>query len=62
VVNQYIWVEIAVGEFFAGLGIGIAVLQPSSQPSITQMFPQQMQQMMQDPQTMNQWMNYMMLQ
>ena len=35
-VNQYIWVGIAVGVFFAGLGIGIAVLQPSNQPSMGQ--------------------------
>jgi hypothetical protein len=58
-VNQAIWIGIAVGVFFAGLGIGYAVFQSS--PSNTMLARQQMMtQMMSDPQTMNEWMNQMM--
>ena len=55
--NQSLWIGIAVGVFFAGLGIGIVALQPAYQPTITN---NQMQQIMNDPQTMNQFMNNMM--
>ena len=54
-VSQGILIGIAVGVFFAGIGIGIAALQPTSM-----MTGQNMQQMMNDPQQMNQWMNTMM--
>jgi len=55
--NQSLWIGIAVGAFFAGLGIGIAALQPAYPPMMTH---NQMQQMINDPQAMNQWMNNMM--
>jgi len=54
-VSQGILIGIAVGVFFAGIGIGIAALQTTSM-----MTGQNMQQMMNDPQQMNQWMNTMM--
>lgn len=60
VVNQSIWIGIAVGVFFAGLGIGYAVLQ-STTPAIPMMMnQQQMQQMMNEPDLMNQWHQTMM--
>ena len=52
-VNQYVWVGIAVGIFVAGIGIGYAALQgDSGMPGMMNfgaMSPQQMQQAMQDP-------------
>jgi len=60
VVSQGILIVIVVGVFFAGLGVGYAVLQsnvPTTTPMMTQ---QQMQQMMNDPNMMNQWMGTMM--
>ena len=59
-VNQAILIGIAVGVFFAGLGIGYAVFQSYSQPNFAMMNPQQMQQMMNNPQFMNQWHQTMM--
>ena len=50
-VNQYIWIGVTIGAFFAGIGIGYGVLQ--SNPTMM-MNPQQMQQMMNNPQAMNQ--------
>ncbi len=35
VASQYVWIGIAVGVFFAGIGIGYAVFQSSNQPNIT---------------------------
>lgn len=58
--NQYVWIGITVGVFFAGIGIGYAVLQSTASPSVMHMTPQQMQQMMNDPQLMNQWHQQMM--
>lgn len=58
-VKQTILIGIAIGVFFAGLGIGYAVFY-SSQPNYANMTPQQMQQMMNDPQHMNQMMEMMM--
>lgn len=58
--SQYVIVGIAVGVFFAGLGIGYAVFSQIQSASFTQMSPQQMQQMMNNPQAMNNWMNTMM--
>lgn len=52
-------IGIAIGVFFAGLGVGYAVLQ-STVPATPMMTSQQMQQMMNDPQATNQWMNTMM--
>ena len=56
-VNQYVWVGIAIGVFIAGLGIGFAINQYTVTPG---MMAQNMQQMMQNPtqrqQVMNQWM------
>ena len=57
-VSQGILIGIAVGVFFAGIGIGYAALQPTTTPAM--MSTQQMQQMMNDPQQMNQWMTTMM--
>ena len=70
-VNQNIWIGIAIGTFFAGLGIGIAILQTISYPAMTgnqmplmMQNPQSMEQwhqaVMDDPEAMNQWMNVMM--
>ena len=47
-VSQYAVIGITVGVFFAGLGVGYAVLQ--STYSMPMMGPQNMQQMMSDPQ------------
>lgn len=58
-VSQSIMIGIAIGVFFAGLGVGYAVLQ-STVPATPMMTSQQMQQMMNDPQATNQWMNTMM--
>ncbi|CAD6517712.1 conserved hypothetical protein [metagenome] len=58
-VSQPILIGIIAGVFFAGLGIGYAVLQ-SAQPNYSNMTPQQMQQMMNNPQMMNQWHQTMM--
>lgn len=71
-INQYIWIGIVVGVFFAGIGIGYATLQSNTTPMM--MNPQQMQQMMNnlpqrqqimnqmlsDPKIMTEWMNNMM--
>jgi len=59
-VSQGILIWIAVGVFFAGVGIGYAVLQSTTPTMPMMMNQQQMQQMMNDPQQMNQWMNTMM--
>jgi hypothetical protein len=61
VVTKYVWIGIAVGVFFAGVGIGYAIFQSTVAPGgFAQMTPQQMQQMMNNPnfrqQMMNQWM------
>lgn len=58
-VKQTILIGIAIGVFFAGLGIGYAVFY-SSQPNYANMTPQQMQQMMNNPQMMSQWHQTMM--
>lgn len=58
--SQGIWIGIAIGVFFAGLGIGYAVFQSSNQLNFANMTPQQMQQMMNNPQAFNSWMNTMM--
>ena len=52
-------IGIAVGVFFAGLGIGYAAFQ-SAAPATPMMTTQQMQQMMNDPNMMNQWHQTMM--
>ncbi|AFS81293.1 hypothetical protein NKOR_07130 [Candidatus Nitrosopumilus koreensis AR1] len=60
-VSQYVMIGIAVGVFFAGIGIGYAMMQTSTpQNNFMQMTPQQMQQMMNDPNMMNQWHQTMM--
>lgn len=58
--TNVIWIGIAVGVFFAGLGIGYAVFQSYNQPNFATMTPQQMQQMMSDPKLMSQWQQTMM--
>lgn len=58
-VSQSVMIGIAVGVFFAGLGVGYAVLQ-SSVPATPMMTQQQMQQMINDPNMMNQWHQTMM--
>ena len=59
-VSQTILIGIAVGVFFAGLGVGYAAFQSYSQPNFAMMTPQQMQQMMNNPQMMTQWHQTMM--
>lgn len=59
-VSQNIWIGIVVGVFFVGLGIGYVVLQSPTPASPMMMTNQQMQQMMNNPQTMNQWHQQMM--
>ncbi|HSB84607.1 MAG TPA: plastocyanin/azurin family copper-binding protein [Nitrosarchaeum sp.] len=58
-VSKPILIGIIIGVFFAGLGIGYAVLQ-FGQPNYSNMTPQQMQQMMNDPKQMTQWHQTMM--
>jgi len=57
VVSQVILIGIIAGVFFAGLGVGYAALQSSTQTSSMMMNPQQM---MNDPQAMTQWMKNIM--
>ena len=57
-VNQGFLIGIAVGVFFAGIGIGYTALQSSTTSPV--MNSQQMQQMMNNPEQMNPWMNAMM--
>lgn len=54
-VSQGIVIGIAVGVFFAGIGIGYVALQSSTSTTPIMMNSQAMQQMMSDPQQMNQW-------
>lgn len=58
--SQAIWIGIAIGVFFAGLGIGYAVFQSSPSSMMLQSRHQMIGQMMSDPQVMNDWMNQMM--
>ena len=58
-INQYVWVGIAVGVFAAGIGIGYAVFANTYNPSTMMQNPQFMQRMMQDPQMMQTWMQTM---
>ncbi|MDP3780352.1 MAG: hypothetical protein Q8Q69_04085 [Nitrosopumilaceae archaeon] len=58
-VKQSVWIGIAIGVFFAGIGIGYGVFQ-SAQTNFMPMTTQQMQQMMNNPGTMTNWMNTMM--
>ena len=58
--NQYIWIGIAIGVFFAGLGIGYAVFSANQPANFMHMNPQQMNQMMSNPQMMTQWHQTMM--
>jgi len=58
-VSKGILIGIVVGLFVAGLGIGYAALQ-STMTSPMMMSSQQMQQMMNDPVSMNQWHQQMM--
>jgi hypothetical protein len=60
-VNQKIWIGIAIGVFFAGLGIGYGILQSTNTTNSMMMNDQQhMQKMMSDPQTMQQFHSMMM--
>ena len=59
-VSQAILIGIAVGVFFAGLGVGYAAFHSYNQPNFAMMTPQQMQQMMNNPQMMTQWHQTMM--
>jgi plastocyanin len=56
-VSQGVLIGIAVGVFFAGIGIGYTTLQSTTPTSPMMM---NSQQIMNDPQTMNQWMGNMM--
>lgn len=70
--SKYALIGIAVGVFFAGLGVGYAVFSASAPSGTAGMQQwhnmmqdpnqrqQMMSQMMQDPQIMNEWMNRMM--
>ena len=57
--TSYGIVIIFVGVFFAGIGIGYAILPPST-PNVPMMTPQQMQQMVNDQDQMFQWHHAMM--
>lgn len=57
--NQALLIGVAIGVFFAGLGVGYAIFQ-ANQPNFASMTPQQMQQMMNNPQMMTQWHQTMM--
>lgn len=60
-VSQAILIGIAVGVFFAGLGIGYGILQSTNTTNSMMMNdPQHMQKMMNDPQTMQQFHSMMM--
>ena len=70
-VNQSAWIGIAVGVFFAGLGIGYAAFSATSQTPVgmqqwhdmmqdPNQRQQMMNQMMQNPEMMTDWMNKMM--
>lgn len=59
-VNRYAVIGIAIGVFFAGLGVGYAVFSQNQSANLSYMTPQQMQQMMNNPQMMNQWHQTMM--
>jgi plastocyanin len=59
-VNQKIWIGIAVGVFFAGLGIGFAILQSTNATNMMMNDSRHMQMMMNDPQTMQQFHSMMM--
>jgi plastocyanin len=60
-VNQKIWIGIAIGIFFVGLGIGYGILQSTSHTdSMMMKDPQHMQKMMNDPQVMEQFHSMMM--
>ena len=61
--NRYVWIGIAVGLFFAGLGIGYVVFTNTYASNYMMMQnPQTVNQIMQNnPQFVDQWMNYMML-
>ena len=67
-VNQNVWIVIAVGVFVAGIGIGYGIFSSSQVMPSTMMGgsmnslmnnPQAMQQMMQDPDFRNEWANLM---
>lgn len=61
VVNQSIWIGIAVGVFFAGLGIGYVAFLNTSQPGMMMTQTQFLQQMtMQSPQHRQQMLDEMM--
>lgn len=53
-------IGIAIGMFFAGLGVGYAALQSTVPATPMAMTPQQMQQMMDNPDMMNRWMDTVM--
>jgi hypothetical protein len=68
VASKAIWIGIAVGVFFAGIGIGFTVFSPSFSPDNKMMQNQQMtqnlqlrdqimNQMMENPELMRQWMS-----
>lgn len=60
-INQYVWIGIAIGVFIAGIGIGYAVFMNTYNPYSTMMQPQYFNQMMtRNPQFTNQYMGYMM--
>jgi hypothetical protein len=58
--SQYVWIGIAIGVFFGGLGIGYAVFSATQPVNFMNMTPLQMQQMMNNPQMMTQWHQTMM--
>jgi plastocyanin len=59
-INQKIWIGIAIGVFFAGLGVGYALLQSTNTTNMMMNDPQHMQMMMNNPQTMEQFHSMMM--
>jgi len=55
--SQSVLIGITIGVFFSGIGIGYAIFQSAGSSNL---MVQNMQQMMQNPQMMNDWMNTMM--
>lgn len=58
--SKYIWAGIAMGTFFAGLGIGYAIYLNTYSPTMMFQNPQMWDQLMvRSPEGMRQWMNTM---
>jgi plastocyanin len=58
-INQHVWIGIAVGVFAVGIGVGYAIYVSTYNPSAMMHDPQFMQRMMQNPEVMQRWMQTM---